>query len=97
MLAPRGRELHITTRLAAAKIVHHRRIATVVGFARATLAAGATRSLTMRLNDNGKRLLRKRHRIAVTLTVRGTVVGTLVATLRDETFVVGPPGRPSTY
>ena len=80
----------LTLRLTAIKTVHHRSRATTVGFARATLAAGATRTLTTWLNDKGKHLLTKRHRLAVTLTVTGTVLGTLVATLRDETLVLGP-------
>jgi hypothetical protein len=81
-------------RLTAVKIVRQRRKVTTVGFASATLAAGATRTLTARLNAKGKRLLKKRRRLAVTLTVTGTVVGTLIATLRHETLVLGP-ARPS--
>ena len=68
-----------------------------VGFARATLAAGATRTLTAWLNAKGMRLLKKRHRLAVTLTVTGTVLGTLIATLRDETLVLGPVRRPTQH
>lgn len=67
-----------------------------VGFARATLAAGATRTLTAWLNAKGKRLLKKRHRLAVNLTVTGTIVGALVATLRDETLVLGPAKKQPT-
>jgi len=80
-------------RLSAVKIVHHRRKATRVGFVRATLAAGATRTVTAWLNAKGRHLLEQRHRLAVTLTVTGTVVGTLIATLRDERLVLGPASR----
>ena len=83
----------LTLRLTAVKTVHHRSRATTVGFARATLAAGATRTLTAWLSAKGKRLLRKRHRLAVTLTVTGTAVGALIATLRNETLVLGPVRR----
>jgi hypothetical protein len=83
----------LTLRLTAVRRVHHCRRALTVGFARATLAAGATLTLTAWLNAKGKRLLNKRHRLAVTLTVTGTVVGTLIATLRDETLVLGPERR----
>ena len=84
-----ARSCTLTMRLTAIKTVHDRPRAMTVGFARATLAAGATRTLTAWLNGKGKRLLAKRHSVAVTLTVTGTVLGTLVATLRDETLVLG--------
>jgi hypothetical protein len=85
----------LTLRLTAVRIVRYRRGTITVGFATATLAAGATRTLTAWLNEKGKRLLKKRRRLGVTVTVTGTVVGTLVATLREERVVLGPPRRPT--
>jgi hypothetical protein len=83
----------ITLRLTAVRRVRHRNRTVTVGLAKTTLAAGATRTLTAWLNDKGKRLLKKRRRLAVTLTVTGTVVGTLTATLRAERLVLGPSRR----
>jgi hypothetical protein len=87
----------LTLRLTAVRIVHHRRRAITVGLARATVAAGATRTLTAWLNAKGKRLLKMRHRLGVTLIVTGTVVGTLIATLRDEKVVLGARRRRPSY
>ncbi len=87
----------LTLRLTAVRIVHYRRRTITVGFATGVLAAGATRTLTAWLNEKGKCLLKKRRRIEVTVIVTGTVVGTLVATLREETVVLGPPRRPARH
>jgi hypothetical protein len=87
----------LTLRLTAMRRVNHRSRALTVGLTRATLAAGATRTLTAWLNDKGKRLLKRRHRLAVTLAIRGTVVGTLIATLRDETLVLAQGRRPTQH
>ena len=38
----------------------------------------------MSLNSTGKRLLKKYHSLNVTLTVSGTVIGTLTATLQTD-------------
>jgi hypothetical protein len=70
-----------TLRLTTPQTVGRHRTTVVVGKTLATLKAGATQTLTVSLNPAGRRLLAKKHRIAVTLTVSGTVLGTLKATL----------------
>jgi hypothetical protein len=79
----------LTLRLTAVKITQHRRRTVTVGFARFILEPGATRIFTIWLNTKGRRLLKKRHRFRTTLTVTGTVVGTLTGKLLEEPLVVG--------
>ena len=78
----------ITVRLTALRIVLHRKRTITIGAATDVLAAGATHAVTVWVNGKGKRLLKKRHRLRVTLTATGTVVGTLAATLLDERLVL---------
>ena len=75
--------------LSANRIVHHRRQSVIVGFFSTKLLAGRRRTLSLSLNAIGRGLLRQRHRLAATLDVSGTVVGTLTAKLRTEKLVFG--------
>jgi hypothetical protein len=78
----------ITLLLTATRTVHHNSEPVTVGSSTTTLAAGTTHTLSLSLNKKGKRLLEKRHRLATTLTISGTVIGTLTAILRDEHLVL---------
>jgi hypothetical protein len=40
------------------------------------------------LNSTGRSMLAKQHRLAVTFTVKGTLLGTLTATLETAKFVM---------
>lgn len=77
----------IRLRLSANRIVHHRRRTVTVGSLTTVLAAGTTRTLSVSLNVTGRRLLRKRHTLAATLNVRGTILGTLTAKLQTDKLV----------
>ncbi|MGH2852541.1 MAG: hypothetical protein ACRDLP_18235 [Solirubrobacteraceae bacterium] len=64
------------------------RAATTVGAAHAALARGATRTLTVRLNKRGRRMLERRRVLAATLRVEGTILGTLNARLISRRIVL---------
>jgi hypothetical protein len=79
----------ITLRLSAHRIVHHERRRVTVGSLSTYVPAGTTRTLSVSLNATGRRLLRKRHRLAATLNVNGTIIGTLTARLRSDKLIIG--------
>ena len=83
----------IRLRLSANRIVHHRRQSVIVGSFTTKLRAGRRRTLSIPLNAVGQGLLKKRHRLAATMDVSGTVVGTLTAKLRTEKLVFGTQVR----
>jgi hypothetical protein len=62
---------------------------TVVGSSTTSFGAGTKRTLSVSLNATGKRMLRNKRKLAVTLTVRGTVLGKLTATLQTYKFTFG--------
>jgi hypothetical protein len=74
----------IKLQLTATTTAHHKTQKTPVGSLSTTIGAGAQRTLTVSLNSTGKRLLKKYHSLNVTLTVSGTVIGTLTATLQTD-------------
>jgi len=78
----------LTLRLSAHRIVHHKRRRVLVGFLSTQIQAGTTRTLSVSLNATGRRLLRQRHRLAVTLKVDGTIIGTLTARLRIDKLII---------
>jgi hypothetical protein len=65
----------------------------MVGKTLATLKAGATQTLTVSLNPSGRRMLSKKHRLAVTFTVSGTVLGTLKATLETAKLTLNSKAK----
>jgi hypothetical protein len=83
----------ITLALVAIKTVHHQSVKVAVGRITAKLAAGATRTLKVALNATGRALLKKQHTLAATLTVSGTVIGTLKATLQTDRLTFTQRGR----
>jgi hypothetical protein len=83
----------IKLQLVGIKTAHHVSQRVPVGSMTAKLAAGATKTLTVSLNATGRRLLKKLHSLAVTLTVSGTVIGTLNATLQTDKLVFTQKGK----
>jgi hypothetical protein len=83
----------ITMTLTTVQTVHKKRTVTKVGSSTKSIAAGAKKTLTVSLNATGKRLLRSHHSLAVTLTVKGTVLGKLTATLQTSKFSFGSSAK----
>ena len=69
--------------------VRNQRKVTIVGSSTTSFGAGTKRTLSVSLNAAGKRMLRNKHRLAITLTVRGTVLGKLTATLQTYKLTFG--------
>jgi hypothetical protein len=57
--------------------------------ARVHLARGARRSVAVALSARGRRLLARRRRLAVTLLVSGTVIGSIEAPLAEQHLALG--------
>jgi len=66
---------------------------TVIGRSSSNVAISATATLSVRLSAAGRALLAKKHKLAVTLTVKGTVLGVLTATLQTDHFTFKATGR----
>jgi hypothetical protein len=65
---------------------------TVVGRSSSSVAISAKSTLSVHLNAAGSALLAKKRKLAVTLTVKGTVLGTLTATLQTDHFTFKAKG-----
>lgn len=85
----------ITLTLTTVQTVHHKRTVTTVGSSTTSIGSGVKRTLTVSLNSTGRRLLRNHHSLAVTLTVKGTVLGKLNATLQTSKFSFGSSAKAS--
>jgi hypothetical protein len=83
----------ITLTLTTVQTVHHKRTLTKVGSSTSSIGSGSKRTLTVSLNATGRRLLRSHHSLAVTLTVKGTVLGKLTATLQTAKFSFGAAAK----
>jgi len=83
----------IKLQLVGIKTAHHLSQRVAVGSTTAKLAAGSTRRLTVSLNATGRRLLKKQRTLVTTLTVSGTVIGTLNATLQTDKLVFTQKGK----
>jgi Alpha galactosidase A/Alpha galactosidase C-terminal beta sandwich domain len=70
-----------------------RRITLTVGALALRLRPGQRYMATVALNATGRALLAHAHRLAVRLTVSGTVVGALSASLKSATLVLGVPKK----
>lgn len=64
----------------------------VVGRSSSSVAISAKATLSVHLNSAGSALLAKKRKLAVTLTVKGTVLGTLTATLQTDRFTFKAAG-----
>jgi hypothetical protein len=91
--------LHLTVleTLSGSRIValaaRTRRLSVTVGANTVHLKPGQQTTVTAALNATGRRLLAHAHRLAVRLSVSGTVVGAISASLRAATLTLGPPGK----
>jgi hypothetical protein len=65
----------------------------VVGSATVTLSAGETRTVRISLNKTGKRLIRKRHKLKVTLRITQTLATGKATALLTKTLVFKAPRR----
>ena len=79
----------ITLLLTSTQTVRHKLQKVTVGSSTTKLKPGTTRTLSVSLNATGRSLLKSRHTLAVTLTVSGTVIGILKATLQTDKFTFG--------
>jgi len=77
--------------LTTPETVNHKRKNVAVGTRSATVSTGSTVTLTVTLTAAGKRLLAAQHRLAITFSVSGTVLGTLTATLQTAHFTMTTP------
>src|SRR5262249_27234836 len=73
------------SRLVAVTAVRSRRSTVTIGSRTARLKPAQQATLTVALNTTGRRLLARRHRLPATLSVRGTIVGAIGASLRSAT------------
>ena len=80
-----------TLTLTTPETVGHKTKATAVGSSTTKVATGTTRTLRVSLSAAGRRRLAQKHKLAITLTLKGTVIGILVATLQTDklTFTDG--------
>jgi hypothetical protein len=63
------------------------------GVARARLPRGRHGTVSLLLNATGRRLLASRHRLAVRLTISGTVIGVIESALGQQTLALGGARR----
>jgi hypothetical protein len=72
--------------LTVKQTVHGKKQTVTVGSSTTKLKPGASRKLSVSLNATGRSLLKKQHKLAATLTVSGTLLGRLTATLQTDKF-----------
>ena len=77
-----------TLTLTTTQTVHGKRTTVTVGLKTASVAKGAKATLSVSLNSTGHSMLAKQHKLAVTFTVKGTLLGKLTATLETAKFVM---------
>ena len=65
---------------------------TVLGRSTSSVATSAKATLSVHLSTAGRALLARKRKLAVTLTVKGTVLGTLTATLQTDHFTLKATG-----
>ena len=82
--------------LTATTTVRHKLQKVTVGSSTTKLKPGAKRTLSVSLNATGMSLLKSRHTLAATLTVSGTVIGTLKAALQSAKLVFGTKSKKAT-
>jgi hypothetical protein len=74
-----------------------RRLTVTVGASTVHLKAGQQSTATVALNATGRRLLASRRRMAVKLSISGTVVGAISASLKSATLTLAAPARASAH
>ncbi len=70
-----------------------RRVTATLGAATVRLSPGQRRTVTVSLSSTGRRLLARLRRLAVRLSVSGTVVGAIRASLESATVTLSAAGR----
>lgn len=84
----------ITLRLWSTHTDHLTHRATVtVSSTKVHLNQGQRRTILLSLNHDGRLLLKHYHRLSLRLSVTGTVIGALKATLKSATVTMSSPGR----
>jgi hypothetical protein len=73
-----------TLTLTTPETVAHKTKAAVVGSSTTKVAAGSKRTLSVSLSAAGRSLLARKHRLAITAALKGTLIGVLVATLQTD-------------
>jgi hypothetical protein len=93
----------ITLLLTTTQTIRHKSQKVNVGSSMTNLGAAKTQTLSVSLNATGRRLVKeqkrlpkKRKRLETTLTVTGTILGTLTATLQADRFVFGTKAKHAT-
>ena len=72
----------------------HRRVTVTLATSLVRLKQGQKRTIVLKLNSSGRRLLAQKHRLAVALAVKGTLIGVLKASLKNTTVTLrDPPSR----
>ncbi|HWX46343.1 MAG TPA: hypothetical protein VNY52_13615 [Solirubrobacteraceae bacterium] len=84
-------------RVVAVAAARTRRATVTVGALTVRLAPGQRRTVTVALNATGRRLLARTRRMAVRLSVSGTVVGAIKASLESATLTLTAPARASSH
>lgn len=79
----------ISLRLSVREKSHGRHVTVTVGSSSAVIATGASAKLSVNLNAAGKTLLARKGHFNATLTVSGTIVGVVKATIGHEAVVFG--------
>lgn len=70
-----------------------RQVGVTVSSTSVRLAPGQQSTVTLALDGTGRSLLRREHHLPVKLTVRGTVIGSIAASLGSEVLTLFGPGR----
>jgi hypothetical protein len=83
------------SRIVALSAQGTRRVTLTVGSRTLHLSPRQRYIATVALNATGRRLLARVHRMLVRLSVRGTVVGVISASLKSATLTLGAPGKAS--
>jgi hypothetical protein len=73
------------------------RVTVTIGASTVHLGAGQQRTVTVALNGTGRRLLARLHKLTARLSVSGTVVGAIGASLRSATVTLGGAGKVSSH
>ena len=86
----------ITLLLTSTQTVRHKIRKITVGSSTTKLKPGTSRTLSVSLNATGRSLLKTKHTLAATLTVSGTVIGTLKAILQTDKLTFGTKAKTKT-
>jgi hypothetical protein len=80
-----------TLTLTTTQTVNYTVMTVPIGSSKATLGPGATGALSVSLSASGRTLLNQKHTLQVLFTLKGTLLGTLTATLQTAKFKFTAP------